>query len=97
MKKWEVVFRTCFNEFIGKDEVLACYREYNPYEGIQCIPLYKIDNTMIQECHCTLSPEYYYSSTKPLKDMGMIEEYKTHLEKWYNEEIQPMNKLIRRI
>jgi hypothetical protein len=27
----------------------------------------------------------------------MIEEYKTHLEKWYNETIQPMNKLIRRI
>ena len=96
MDKWQVVFRSNYDRVNNRTEILACYREYNPYYGIQCIPMYKIHDTIIQESHTTLSLEYYYTETKLIRDFSTIEEYKRHLERWYNEPIEPRKRLIRK-
>jgi len=96
MDKWPVVFRTAMDKINNRMEVLAVYAEYNPYNRLQCIPMYENGEMIIQESHNTMSMEYYHCNTKPLKDISTLEKFKRHLEQMYNEPIQVRKRLIRR-
>lgn len=83
----KMIFRT------NDNEILAVYAEYNSYYRLNCIPLTEINGLIIRYDHTSISLDYYHRYTKPLKDLSILEKYKSYLENCYNESVEIRKRL----
>ena len=90
-----MTFRTNWDKDNNRLEILACNRHIDKNNRIECIPMYQIQDTMIMEEHTTIALDYYHTHTKPLTDLGTLNHYKQHLERYYKQSIEAKKRLIR--
>ena len=88
-KPERLILRTEYDPFREAGNVLACFPddEVNPGR-IAAVPMYFRFDMVWFEPFTEVNMDYYYRSTKPLKDVELAERCKKALEKRYGMEFK---------
>ena len=89
MKPERLILRTEYDPYREAETILACFPDVKScYGKIAAIPMYFKFDMVWFEPYTEVSMDYYYESTKPLKDAELAERCKMELEKRYDTEFK---------
>lgn len=84
MKPERLILRTEHDPYREAETILACFPDDEANLGrIAAVPMYFRFDMVWFEPYTEVNMDYYYGSTKPLKDAELAERCKMELEKRY--------------
>ena len=87
IKSERLILRTEYDPYREAETILACFPDDKANPGrIAAVPMFFIFDEVLFEPYTEVNMDYYYGSTKPLKDAELAEHCKRALEKRYGEE-----------
>lgn len=87
MKPERLILRTEYDPYREAETILACFPDVKVgYGKIAAIPMYFRFDMVWFEPYTEINMDYYYGSTKPLRDEELAKRCKMELEKRYDEE-----------
>lgn len=86
-KPERLILRTEYDPFREAETILACFPDEEVKPGrIAAIPMYFKFDMVWFEPYTEINMDYYYGSTKPLRDEELAKRCKVALEKRYDRE-----------
>lgn len=99
MEMERVIFRREYDPYMKMEKVLACFPDDIANPGrIGSVTMYFQHDMTFFEPYNEVSLDWYYGSTKPLKDAELAEKCKLELEKYYRRvTYKPRFKIVQKI